>query len=217
MLAPANEWTIHDTWHVSGLRGTGSHDIELDDVFVPAERSASLFTTPAVQQGPLYSFAMFGLLAIAIAGVSIGIARGALKDLVAIAGGKTPTGSRRKLADRAVTQAETARAEAQLLAARAFLFDAIDLAWAAALERGEVPIELRTGLRLAATHAAVAGAEVVDTAYRLAGGSAIYETSPLERRFRDAHAATQHMLVAPATWELTGRLLLGLPTDTAQL
>jgi alkylation response protein AidB-like acyl-CoA dehydrogenase len=58
---------------------------------------------------------------------------------------------------------------------------------------------------------------VVDEAYRLGGGTSIYESSPLQRRFRDVHAATQHMLVAPATWELTGRLLLGLPTEADQL
>ena len=78
-------------------------------------------------------------------------------------------------------------------------------------------MEARTGLRLAATHAALTCADVAQSAYRLGGGSAIYETSPLQRRFRDAHVATQHMLVAPATWELTGRLLLGQPTDTTQL
>jgi alkylation response protein AidB-like acyl-CoA dehydrogenase len=73
-------------------------------------------------------------------------------------------------------------------------------------------------LRLAATHAAVTGAEVTSAAYRLGGGSSVYESmSPLPRRFRDAHTATQHMLVAPATNELAGRLMLGLPTDTSQL
>ena len=72
-------------------------------------------------------------------------------------------------------------------------------------------------LRLAATHAVESSAGAVDRAWSLAGGSAIYETGPLERRFRDVHAATQHMLVAPPTWELTGRSLLGLELDASQL
>ena len=72
-------------------------------------------------------------------------------------------------------------------------------------------------MRLAATHAARGAASVVDVCYELGGGSSIYAASPLQRRFRDVHAATQHMLVAPATLELAGRLLLDLPTDISQL
>ena len=78
-------------------------------------------------------------------------------------------------------------------------------------------MECRAGLRLAATHAAAAGLQATETAYRLGGGSAIYDSSPLQRRLRDVNAATQHMLVAPATWELAGRQLLGMPTDATQL
>ncbi|TML98754.1 MAG: hypothetical protein E6G10_21890 [Actinobacteria bacterium] len=217
MLAPAREFTIHDTWHVAGLRATGSHDIELRDAFVPAEMAASVITDPPRHDGMLYAFPLFGLLALAIAGVSLGIARGALDDLTAMAAAKVPTGGTRALAQRGTVQAEVARAEAALRAARALLLSAIDEAWEHALAAGDVGVEARTGLRLAATHAALTCADVAQSAYRLGGGSAIYETSPLQRRFRDAHVATQHMLVAPATWELTGRLLLGQPTDTTQL
>jgi len=60
-------------------------------------------------------------------------------------------------------------------------------------------------------------AAVVDEMYSLAGGSAIYSSSPLQRRFRDVHVATQHMLVGPSVWELAGRLMLGVPADTEQL
>jgi alkylation response protein AidB-like acyl-CoA dehydrogenase len=90
-------------------------------------------------------------------------------------------------------------------------------AYEVAAERGEVPVAERVSLRLAATNAASVGADVTTTAYRLGGGSALYDSSPLQRRFRDAQAATQHMLVGPATWELTGRLLLGMDTDVDQL
>jgi alkylation response protein AidB-like acyl-CoA dehydrogenase len=217
MLARADEVVIHDTWHVAGLRGTGSHDIEMTDVLVPAGRSASVFTDTPTADGPLYAFPLFGLLALAIAGVALGTARGALDDLVALAGAKTPTGSRRVLAERPPVQAATAQAEASLRAARALLYEAIDAAWEIARASGEVPVTERTALRLAATHAATTGADVAATAFRLGGGSAIYERTSLERRFRDAHVIPQHMLVAPATLELTGRLVLGLPTDTTQL
>src|SRR3954471_12221395 len=218
MLAPADQVVIHDTWDVMGLRGTGSHDIEFVGLHVAAEHSASLFSDPPTAQGPLYAFPLFGLLAVAIGAVGLGIGRGALDDVAALAGGKTPTGSRRTLAERPATQGDVARAEARLRAARALLFGCVDDAWASAVDTGEVPVEQRAALRLAATHAATTGAEVTTTAFGLGGGSAVYETSgSLGRRFRDANVATHHMLVGSPTWELTGRLLLGLPTDTTQL
>ncbi|MCI3900725.1 hypothetical protein MQV71_05165 [Streptomyces spectabilis] len=76
---------------------------------------------------------------------------------------------------------------------------------------------MRTGLRLAATHAARTSADVVRAMYDLGGGSAVYDDSPLQRRFRDAATATAHIQVSPATWETTGRILLGIPTDAALL
>ena len=134
-----------------------------------------------------------------------------------MAGGKVPTGGRRTLAERATVQAEVARAEAALRAARALLDEAIGEAWERAVAGGSVGEDARVGLRLAATHAATVGVAATETAFRLGGGSAIYAASPLQRRMRDVNVAAQHMLVAPATWELTGRLLLGMPTDVAQL
>src|SRR4051794_20949151 len=219
MIAPAAELQIHeDTWDSMGLRGTGSHDIEMRDVLVPAEHAASLVADSPTAAGPLYAFPVFGLLALAIGAVGLGIARGALEDVRELAGVRTPTGSRRTMAERPVVQAELAGAEARLGAARALLDEAVASAWDAATSSGEVPLERRAALRLAATHAATTGADVSTSAYKLGGGSSVYESkSPLPRRFRDAHTATQHMLVAPATNELAGRLILGLPTDTSQL
>lgn len=219
VLLPADAVEVIDTWSVSGLRATGSHDFVVERVGVPAARSASLITDRPRQPGALYGFPAFGLLAASIAAVGLGIARGALGELAELAGAKTPTVSTRKLAERGATQAGAARSEAGVRAARALLFDAVERGWEAArAEPGmTIPRELRVGLRLAATHAVEASAEAVDTVQRLAGGSAIYESSPLERRFRDIHAVTQHMLVGPATWELTGRSLLGLELDDSQL
>ena len=119
---------------------------------------------------------------------------------------------------RSGAQAEFARAEAALRGARALLDESIGEAWECAVASRSVDEGCRAGLRLAATHAATAGLQATETAYRLGGGTAvIHDSSPLQRRLRDVNAAVQHMLVAPATWELTGRLLLGLPTDSTQL
>jgi alkylation response protein AidB-like acyl-CoA dehydrogenase len=217
VLFPRADVEVIDTWHVSGLRGTGSHDMAVSDLEVPAERSASLISDAPLVGSPLYTFPAFGLLAIGIAAVTLGIARSALNDVLELAGAKTPTLSTRKLAQRPATQSEVARAEATLSGGRALLVETIDEAFEAAAAGGAISLEIRARLRMAATHAVECATSAVDAAYRLAGGSAIYETSPLQRRFRDVHAATQHMLVAPATWEVTGRALLGLEIDDAQL
>lgn len=217
VLLPRADAEVIDTWSVSGLRGTGSHDMSVEGIEVPAGRTASLITGSPREAGPLYAFPPFGLLAASIAGVALGIARGALDDVAELAGVKVPTLSTRKLAERPATQADVARAEASLAAARAGLLAAVEAGWEAAAAGGEIPLLTRAGLRLAATHATEAAAAAVDTAYSLGGGGAIYETSPLQRRFRDVHAATQHMLVGPATWELGGRVMLGLEVDDSQL
>jgi alkylation response protein AidB-like acyl-CoA dehydrogenase len=217
MLMPIESVEVIDTWSVAGLRGTGSHDIAVADLLVPAERAVSLFSDRPLHPGPLYAFPLFGLLALGIAAVALGIARGAIEDLVELAGGKTPSGSAKPLAARATVQAEVARAEAALRAARALLLEEAAASWAAAASGGPIDTERRLGLRLAATHATRTSATVATAMYEAGGGTSIYDSCPLQRRFRDAHVATQHMMVAPTSWELTGRLLLGLPTDTAQL
>ncbi len=214
---PTSDLQVLDTWHTSGLRGTGSHDALAEDLFVPDHHLLSLLDTPARIDAPLYRFPVFGFFALSIAAAALGNARGAIDDLSELAAGKTAQGSSRVLAERPATQGAVGEAEAALRAARALYYESIEQAWAAA--QGEAPVEesLRLGLRLAATHAVRTSAEVARSMYDLGGGTAIYDESSLQRRFRDAHAATAHFQVNPATWELAGRLLLGLPTRTAQL
>jgi alkylation response protein AidB-like acyl-CoA dehydrogenase len=217
MLFPASEVRIHDTWTVSGLRGTGSHDFEVADVFVPADRAISLMTDQPRAEGPLFRFPVFGLLALGIAAVATGIARTAVDELVRIAGGKTPTGSTRLLGERGVVQMQVAQAEAALESSRAWLRAAVDEAWQTAQRGGAIPVAQRAALRLAATEATVRATQAVDLMYDAGGGTSIYATSPLQRCFRDVHVVTQHAMVSSSTYELTGRLLLGLDTDSAML
>jgi alkylation response protein AidB-like acyl-CoA dehydrogenase len=214
---PKGELEILDTWHTSGLRGTGSHDAVAAELFVPDHHVLSLVDGGPRVDAPLYRFPIFGFFALSIAAAALGNARGAIDDLAELAAAKTGQGSSRVLAERPATQAAVGEAEAALRAARALYYDAIDEAWAASQHDEPVGEPLRLGLRLAATHAVRTSAEVARSMYDLGGGTAIYEDSPLQRRFRDAHAATAHFQVNPATWELSGRLLLGLPTKTAQL
>lgn len=217
MIFPAGAAQIIDTWNVSGLRGTGSHDIAVDDLFVPAERSVWFSSDPVRRGGALYAFPVFGLLALGIAAVALGIARGAIDDLLELAGAKVPTGSRRPLAERSATQATVAQATALVAAAHAHLRATVDEVWRTATSGGAVTLEQRARLRLAATQTVRDAARAVDLAYECGGATSIYADSPLQRRFRDVHVATQHILVAPATYELAGRVLLGLPADTEML
>ncbi|GIW12734.1 MAG: hydroxylase [Tepidiforma sp.] len=216
-LFPAGSCTIHDTWHVSGLRGTSSNDYEVRDLFVPEAHTVGLGIDRPWASGPLYAFPMYGLLALGVSAVGLGIARAAIDALVELARVKTPTGSRRSLADRAAAQFGIAEAEALLRSSRAYLFDAVRAAWATA-ERGEaLSTAERAGLRLAATFAARSCARAVDICYDLGGGTSIYENSPLQRHFRDIHTMTQHVMVGQPTFEVAGRVMLGLPVDTFML
>jgi alkylation response protein AidB-like acyl-CoA dehydrogenase len=216
LVVPVAEVEFLDTWHVSGLAGTGSTDFVIRDVFVPESHAAGLGLDRPLAR-PLYAFPQFGLLALGVGAVALGLARAAIDELVALAGAKTPSGSRRPLAARSAAQTEVALAEASLRSARAYYYEAIAAAWAAASREGEISVAQRRDLRLATTHATQASASAVDRMYTLAGGSSVYQRSPLQRIFRDVHVATQHGMVSASTLELTGRLLLGLETDISQL
>ena len=168
------------------------------------------------EQGALYAFPVFGLLALAIAATALGIARGAVDDLVELAGAKTPTMAKRSLGAQPDTQARMAHAEARLRSARALIDQAVGEAWEDAQGQHAVTVERRAALRMAASHAMESAAGVVDEMYALGGGTSIYETSLLQRRFRDVHVATQHMLVGPSAWEFAGRVLLGQPVRAEQ-
>jgi alkylation response protein AidB-like acyl-CoA dehydrogenase len=216
LLFLPSQATIHDTWDVAGLRGTGSHDIEIKELAVPASRSVSLTSDAPRATGALYRFPVFGLLALGIAAVAIGIARRSIEELQSLAVDKTPTGSRRRLAERGAVQSDVARAMAEVESARAYLVDVVGAAEEEA-DAGALSVSTRASLRLAATHATMSAAAAVDRMYDAGGGTSIYARSPLQRCFRDVHVATQHVMVAPPTLELAGRVLLGLDADVSQL
>jgi indole-3-acetate monooxygenase len=213
---PKEDLEVLDSWHTLGLRGTGSHDAVAQEVVVPGARVFSLFDGPVLNRS-LYRFPIFGFFALSIAAAALGNARAAIDALVELAAGKVGLGSSRTLAERSGTQAAVAAAEASLSAARALYYATIDAAWRAAQLDQPVPVALRNDLRLAATHAVRTSAEVARAMYDLAGGSAIYDHSPLQRHFRDAHTATAHFQVNEASRELPGRILLGQPADASML
>jgi alkylation response protein AidB-like acyl-CoA dehydrogenase len=217
VLFRADETRVIDTWDTSGLRGTGSHDLEVTDVVVPRARTFSLLTGQPKHAG--YTLPFFGVLASGVAAVGLGIARAAVDTFVTMAKTKTPPGSKRTLAHRELVQMDVAKAEARLRSARAFLFEAMGEAMAATTEGTDSPPALvaRARLRLAASHAAEESAAVTALVYQAGGGSAIYAKSPLQRQFRDAHVVTHHLMVSQTATTLAGRVLLGVESDTTTL
>ena len=213
---PTEQLQVLDTWYTLGLRGTGSHDTVADEVFVPNERVLSIFDGPVIDR-PLYRFPPFGFFAACITAAAMGNARAAIDDFVDLAATKKGVAASRTLAERSTIQVAVASAESSLEAARAGYYQAIDAAWQASQDLPSVPLEARTRLRLAATHGVRVSADVVRTMYDLAGGSAIYDGAPLQRRFRDAFTATAHFQVNEASRELPGRILLGQTTEAAML
>jgi alkylation response protein AidB-like acyl-CoA dehydrogenase len=217
VLFRADETKVIDTWDTSGLRGTGSHDLEVTDVVVPQARTFSMLTGQPKHAG--YNLPFFGVLASGVAAVGLGIARAAIDTFVTMAKTKTPPGSKRTLVHRELVQIDVARAEARLRSARAFLFEAMDEAMAATAEGIDTPAALtaRARLRLAASHAAEESAAVTALVYQAGGGSAIYAKSPLQRQFRDAHVVTHHLMVSQTATTLAGRVLLDVESDTTTL
>lgn len=201
--------TVHDTWHVSGLRGTGSNDFSADGVEVPEHHVFSLFDPSGHRPEPLYQISPPGFFAPQVAAVGLGIARSAIDELVELAQTKAPAMSSAVLADKPVAQIEIARAEASLQAARSFLYGAVDDVWQTMAGGDPFTMRQEALLRAAALHAVETAARVTATVNTLGGSSSIYSSSSLQRHMRDAEAVTHHFTVAPHVWEDAGRVLLG--------
>jgi alkylation response protein AidB-like acyl-CoA dehydrogenase len=214
---PATDVTFHDTWYSVGMRGTGSLDISVDGVLVAEPFTVQPGRGRVYVDEPLAHFPNFTLLALGIAATGLGVARRALDELAELASVKQPQFSTRTLAASGFAQTEFARAEATWRSARAYLRDEVARAWDVANVGGPVPVSQRVAMRLAAAHAAQACVQAADTAWTLAGGSAVYETSVLGRCMRDAHVVTQHIMVAPKLNETLGKFLLGVEFDAGMV
>lgn len=210
VVLPAEAFQIVDTWHVSGLRGTGSHDVVLAETFVPADQAMDIFGE-ANLDGALFRIPLLGKFALYVAAVGTGIAAGALEEVQALAaGGKRPAfAPQQRLAENPLFQHRLGEADANLRAARALLYAEADAAWAAAVEERPVsPLE-RARLRATGAHVTALATSVVDTAYSLGGGTSVYNSCPLQRRLRDIHTVTQHAGVAPTSYATVGAGLAG--------
>jgi alkylation response protein AidB-like acyl-CoA dehydrogenase len=204
VVVPAASATIHDTWYVSGLRGTGSHDIELQDVFVPLAWTMWWTDTPH-HPGPLYHHRWWLL---AHGAQRLGVARAAIDELYDLAQVKTPTRQTNLIRDRAITQMQYAQAEALCGSARAYLWETARKLWAKTSTGQAADMKDLALARLANTNASVVAAQVADLMFSAAGGTAIDTRSPIERLWRDAHAAAAHATASIPTYEQWGKVLI---------
>ncbi len=207
-VIPVEQVTVYDTWQVSGLEETLSHDYSVQGVFVPHSRLFDL-SQPPPRGGILHGLPMYTLITPDHCGVSLGIARRALDEIVIAAAGKDRLTSKAPLDERPAFQRDLGQADTKLRAARALVLEVLDEIWAAGVADQPVQDELVQRARAAATHAADIAVEVASMAYRRGGGSVLYQDHPLNQCFRDAHAATQHVHVTDEMFELVGATMLG--------
>lgn len=205
---PASAWLIEDTWHASGLRGTGSHHIVLGNVMAPEANFFDFPDGPTCEPGPLYQ-SWRHLQSVLLGAVCVGIAEGALWDLAELAcTGRRQLRAPAPMGESEMVQCELGRIEADVRAARSAMQVQADSHWRHALAHtlnGQALYAegIQTGIWTATICARAAHA-----CFTLAGGAAVYETSPLQRRLRDLHAAAQHAMVQQRHYVEAGRLLL---------
>lgn len=205
---PREQVEVIDTWTTTGLRGSASNDVAVTNVFVPAEHTFSFFLDPSPRTEPLYQLA--NLFVMKLAAIPLGIARGAIDDVLAIAATKRTLGNMAAIQESQWLQLAVARAEWKYRQARAFYYEAIEDLWGT-LARGEKVAQAQA----VTVHLSMVGAmenctEVVDAMYKAGGSASLYARNTLDRRLRDIHTAAQHTTFAPDRVADDGKVLLGM-------
>ena len=214
-LFPMEQARIVDNWDTFGMRGTGSHDVEVDDIFVPVERTvafAPLEQPSSAYSGPSHRLTIWPPVA-ANAVSALGIAQAAIDEFADLATKKTPSYTSTTLKDRSIVQLRFAKAVAKVESARAYLHEAFDTAWQGALDGHALDMAGRARLQLASSHVPIAAAEAVDLIHSIAGTSGVRNDQSFQRHFRDAHVITQHAYVCESRMEAVGQISFGLEPD----
>ena len=207
---------IIDTWDVMGMRGMGSNDISVTDVFVPKSRTFPMvpeFEPGCHYQGPLYRFPLVGAVATGIPTPMLGVARRAVDEVTELALTKTPVASSGLLKERSSAQVQLGKAEAVLRSGRSLLLDTVGEAWQRSVDGATHSLKQKADLLLAMTHALSSAAQAVELACAIAGTSAFRATSPLERCFRDVQTMKHHVFASEARYGTFGQVYLGIPPD----
>lgn len=214
-FVPADQVTVHDTWHVAGLAGTASHDISLDEVTVPVERTAVPFEQRSYHRGPLYRLSPYNVLMVLFAGFPLGVAKRALDELSALAAEKQRVGAKTRLLEDPLVNTVLVADYARLFATgRGVRARAADV-WETIESGRELTLRQRADLAAATMDAFDVGREIVSRAFHAAGASALFDDSPLQRCLRDLHAAGQHIAFSADSRERLSRAWLGLSVPPA--
>lgn len=214
-LFPMSEAERIDNWDTLGMRGTGSHDVEVKELFVPAERAVPF--VPMTDPSPAYSGPFHRLSVwppVACNAVSaLGIAQAAIDDFIELAGTKAHAYTEKTVRDRSVAQLRLGQAQAKLGSARAFFHATFDEMWQQALGGGYLEMSQRADIQLATSNVVMASAEAVDLIHSIAGTASIRNENSYPRHFRDIHVITQHAFVCETRLEAVGQIRLGLEPD----
>lgn len=216
-IVPRAQVTFTDGWHVQGLKGTGSYDYNLREVFVPASHTYPLLTREPMRGGPLYRFGVMPLTGCGHASWALGVARSAIDDVRELAISKTRMGETSSIAHRLTFQRNLAHHEAMWRAAHRLVVDTFTGFEAEVAAGAEVTPRMRCDMRIAATYATEASREIVQWAHLAAGTTAIREGNRLERAFRDMYTGTQHAFISENIYTEAGKLMLGLVDDSPAL
>ncbi len=213
LIVPATQVEILDNWYVAGMKGTGSFDFALSDIFVPAAFSYDLVALQPQRGGPLYNLGIPGFVIYEHAAFALGVARRALDAIIQLAQSKgRGYGKAVPLASRAVFQRTVAEGDLRLRAARALMFEVMEKAWATVSAGRRLDLHQQAELRGATTWVNDVALEVTTAAFRYGAGSAVRLDNILQRCLRDLQVEVSHLMVNDSAYENYGQFLLGLPT-----
>ncbi|WFU82160.1 acyl-CoA dehydrogenase family protein [Bradyrhizobium sp. CIAT3101] len=214
ILFPLASAVMHDVWQAIGLAGTGTDSYEVKDLFVP-DRFAVFRDVPSAlrEPGPLYRLPTGSTFSLGFAAVSLGVARATLDAAIALARAKHQSLAASAMRDNQAVQGLIGRTEADLRAARAYLYATANAMWRDLSATGTFSPAHRSAVRLASTWTIQQSAKVVDTAYHMAGATAVFRSNPFERRFRDMHAIAQQIQARDTHYEDVGKVILSSPAS----
>ena len=212
MVLPIESVEIEDNWHVAGLKGTGSCDFSVRDVFVPEGFTFDMAALEPLRGGPLYRIGMPGLIVNELAGFVLGVGRRAIDEIVAQAQAKQRGyGKRTRVADRGVFQRAIGESDLRLRAARALILEVFETCWSVVVAGERPSPELQVEMSAATVLGTDAALEAANRAFRYGGGSAIHLGNVLQRCMRDLQTAATHLMTSDVAYENRGRCLLGIP------
>jgi alkylation response protein AidB-like acyl-CoA dehydrogenase len=208
IVFPMSSATMHDMWNVIGLCGTGTDSYSVENLLIPENFSALRDDFSALREkGPLYGITTYSMFGLGFGAVSLGVARATLDAAIDLARKKHSVGIA-AMKDNSAVQGLIGRTEAKLRAARAYHFSTASEAWQEILNTGRLSEQGRAAIRLSATWTIHQAAEIVDTAYHMAGATAVFKSNPFERRFRDMHAIAQQIQARDTHYEDVGKMIL---------